>query len=120
MKDESLALKREQEIERIKRECQAKVDEIEKRRVKEEKNHEIDLELLKKTHEEDIHELCKEQEKFVVDLLEKHERKIVSLKQEIAAKKKTHAYALNSYMNASRSALRLLRGVPPSKNWDCE
>lgn len=115
MKEESLALKRDQEIAKIKAECHVKVDVIENLRVKEEKKYEMNLALLKKEHEEDIDELCKEQEKFVSDLLDKHERKIMSLKQEIGAKKKSHAYALNAYMSASCSALKLLRGVSPSK-----
>jgi len=115
-REEAMAKIKDKEMLKVTEESRAEVDAKEKCRVTDKKEHKEAFALLKKQHNEDIDELCKEHETCVVDLLVTHEKKIVLLKQEIGAKQKLHAHALNSYMSASCSALRQLRGVSPSEN----
>merc|ERR1711956_73143 len=106
---------RDKEMARLREEWRTKVDAIEKFHGIEAKKQKSAVDSLKIQHEEDMDELCKEHEKYVVGLLDKHERKVSKLKQEMGIKHQSHAYALNSYMSASCSALRMLKDATPTE-----
>jgi len=108
------AARRQKEKESMmKKEMEKKVknleDEERKKTKLNEEKHKESLASLKQKYENETRDLIKEHKNFVKDLLEKHTKQVTSLKRDVLNGQKSHAVALNSYMAASCSALRLIR-----------